>query len=207
MEALVAYYRKYESETPDFRAVVKLEGDEIARADFEGRSTDAVVRDVPMPALAGRMTPGTRRELIFNRQGTGTLFYTARLRYASDQLYQKGLDSGFSIQRRYSPHTESGGDAPPSLTYKAGDLVKVTLSFDLTKERRFVAVTDLLPAGFEPVESWFATTASSFSRPDCRKDGTNLPTSSARRRRGRSAPRRRTWKRCTSPKCLAARKP
>ena len=29
----------------------------------------------------------------------------------------------------------------------------------MTKERRFVAVTDPLPAGFEAVESWFATTA------------------------------------------------
>src|SRR4029453_6201063 len=28
---------------------------------------------------------------------------------------------------------------------------------DLSKERRFVAVNDPLPAGFEPVESWFAT--------------------------------------------------
>jgi uncharacterized protein YfaS (alpha-2-macroglobulin family) len=37
--------------------------------------------------------------------------------------------------------------------------VRVTLTFRLTKERRFVAVTDPLPAGFEAVESWFATTA------------------------------------------------
>jgi uncharacterized protein YfaS (alpha-2-macroglobulin family) len=37
--------------------------------------------------------------------------------------------------------------------------VRVTLTFRLTKERRFVAVTDPLPAGFEAVESWFSTTA------------------------------------------------
>ena len=48
---------------------------------------------------------------------------------------------------------------PAATSYKAGDLVRVTLTFRLTKERRFVAVTDPLPAGFEPVESWFATTA------------------------------------------------
>ena len=35
----------------------------------------------------------------------------------------------------------------------------MVLDFDLTKERRWVAVTDPIPAGFEPVESWFATTA------------------------------------------------
>ncbi len=41
--------------------------------------------------------------------------------------------------------------------------MRVTLTLHLTKERRFVAVTDPLPAGFEPVESWFATTAASLS--------------------------------------------
>ena len=39
MEALVAYYKKYESQVPDFRAVVKLASDEIARETFQGRSS------------------------------------------------------------------------------------------------------------------------------------------------------------------------
>ena len=51
------------------------------------------------------------------------------------------------------------GTRPAATSFKAGDLVRVTLTFRLTKERRFVAVTDPLPAGFEAVESWFATTA------------------------------------------------
>ena len=33
----------------------------------------------------------------------------------------------------------------------------------MTKERRFVAVTDPIPAGFEAVESWFATTAQTIA--------------------------------------------
>ena len=49
--------------------------------------------------------------------------------------------------------------------------MRVTLTFQLTKERRYVAVTDPLPAGFEPVESWFATTAASLAeRQDDRGD-------------------------------------
>jgi alpha-2-macroglobulin len=59
------------------------------------------------------------------------------------------------------------------MSYKAGDLVRVTLTFNLTKERRYVAVTDPLPAGFEPVESWFATTAAALTRstPDQDENG------------------------------------
>jgi uncharacterized protein YfaS (alpha-2-macroglobulin family) len=164
MEALVAYYRKYEAEVPDFRAVVRLGRDELARERFEGRSTEAVVRELPMAELAVKVPPGASRRLTFTRDGTGTLFYAARLRYARDILHQEGFDAGFALARRYAPYVEAGGAEPaPALTYEAGDLVRVTLSLDLTKERRFVVVTDPLPAGFEPVESWFATTAAGLA--------------------------------------------
>jgi uncharacterized protein YfaS (alpha-2-macroglobulin family) len=158
MEALVAYYRKYESVVPDFRAVVRLGGDELAREEFKGRTTHSTVKTVSMPEIAAKAQPGTTKPLTFERQGAGTLFYTTRLRYAEDRLFQDGLDSGIRIERSYAPYVESGS-RPAATTYQAGDLVRVTLAFNLTKERRYVAATDPLPAGFEPVESWFATTA------------------------------------------------
>ncbi len=49
--------------------------------------------------------------------------------------------------------------------------MRVTLTMDLPKERRFVAVTDPLPAGFEPVESWFATTAADAAKATDQEDG------------------------------------
>ncbi|HMF60700.1 MAG TPA: hypothetical protein VK595_10025, partial [Vicinamibacterales bacterium] len=76
--------------------------------------------------------------------------------------FQQGLDSGFKVERSYAPYVEQGSK-PSATSFKAGDLVRVTLTFALTKERRFVAVTDPLPAGFEPVESWFASTARSLA--------------------------------------------
>ena len=51
---------------------------------------------------------GTDMPLTFTREGTGTLFYTTRLRYAADTLYQHGLDTGFNIERRYEPYVENG---------------------------------------------------------------------------------------------------
>jgi uncharacterized protein YfaS (alpha-2-macroglobulin family) len=162
MESLVSYYRKYETTVPDFRAVVTLGGDEIARDEFKGRSTESAAKDLPMPQVLARGAPGSTRSLIFTREGAGTLFYTARLRYAADQLFQQGLDSGISIERTYAPFVETG-TRPAATSFNAGDLVRVTLTFRLTKERRFVAVTDPLPAGFEAVESWFSTTARSLA--------------------------------------------
>jgi uncharacterized protein YfaS (alpha-2-macroglobulin family) len=152
MEALVDYYKEYEKEIPDFTSVVSLGAETLASPGFHGRSTEAETKDVPMVALLGLSRPGERLPLTLKREGTGTLHYLTRLQYLSSDLPKEGLDHGFSITRNYAPRT--GGE-----TFQAGDLIDVTLTLRLTKERRFVAVTDPLPAGFEAVESWFATTA------------------------------------------------
>jgi uncharacterized protein YfaS (alpha-2-macroglobulin family) len=160
LEALVAYYRRFESVTPDFTATARLGTSPLATAQFQGRSTEARTADIPMAKLLAS-APALDQPLTFTRTGSGTLFYSARLRYAVDRLFQQGLDQGIRIERSYAPYVEKG-TRPATTTYQAGDLVRITLTLDLTKERRFVAVTDPLPAGFEPVESWFATSAASL---------------------------------------------
>jgi uncharacterized protein YfaS (alpha-2-macroglobulin family) len=122
-----------------------------------------------MPKLLAAGPAGSEHPLTFTRTGTGTLFYTARMRYAADRLFQTGLDQGIRIERSYTPYVENA-TRPAATAYKAGDLIKVTLTLNLTKERRFVAVTDPLPAGFEPVESWFATSAANLSRAQDEQD-------------------------------------
>jgi uncharacterized protein YfaS (alpha-2-macroglobulin family) len=163
LEALVAYYRRFETVTPDFTASVRLGTAELAAGRFQGRSTEARATDIPMSRLAAAAPAGSEQPLTFTRNGTGTLYYSARLRYAVDRLFQQGLDQGIRIERAYAPYVEKG-TRPVTTSYQAGDLVRITLTLQLTKERRFVAVTDPLPAGFEPVESWFATSAASLAQ-------------------------------------------
>jgi uncharacterized protein YfaS (alpha-2-macroglobulin family) len=155
LESLVDYYRKVEKEIPDFTAVAALGAKTLLSETFKGRETAVRSADLPMPDLLAQGKAGEPIPLTFNRTGTGTLFYAARLKYAADPLFQKGLDQGIFVKRTYEPF--KGGDAGSS--FQAGDLVRVVLEFDLTKERRWMAVTDPIPAGFEPVESWFATTS------------------------------------------------
>ena len=165
LEALVDYYKKYESDPPDFRAVVELGRRTLAAAEFRGRSTDAQTKDLPMREIAAAGAPGEPLDLSFRKEGTGTLHYVARLRYAVDAPVQEGMDQGFAVTRTYQPAgADAGADGPASTTFPAGALVRVTLKLVLTKERRYVAVTDPLPGGFEAVESWFATTAADLAR-------------------------------------------
>lgn len=163
LEALVNYYRRFEATVPDFRAVVTLGSRSITTASFTGRSTIAKTADVPMTSVIAAGKPGTGVPLLFTRDGQGTLFYSARLRYAMDRLFQQTLDAGIRVERTYAPYVEKGTQ-PAATSFKAGDLIRVTLTVQLTKEGRYVAVTDPLPAGFEPVESWFATTAASLTQ-------------------------------------------
>ena len=157
MESLVDYYRKYESEVPDFTALVKIGNDALANDVFKGRSTQAKNHDLSMMQLQKHAAADV--PVTFERQGTGTLFYLMRLRYTTAGVLHDGLDKGFNVERKYSPKT-----------FKAGDLVKVTLRIRNTKERRFVAVTDPIPAGTEPVESWFATTATDLAEAQAKND-------------------------------------
>ena len=139
---------------PDFAAVVTLGAQELAREEFRGRSTEARVRELPVPSGGQATLP-----VLFTREGTGTLYYMMRLRYASADRNLGPMNQGFEIKRSYVAE-----GTPGELTsFKAGDLIRVTLTVRNTKERRFVAVTDPIPAGTEPVDSAFATTATEIS--------------------------------------------
>jgi uncharacterized protein YfaS (alpha-2-macroglobulin family) len=158
MESLVDFYRKYESETPDFIATLNLGNETIARETFKGRSTEAKTQQFSMQQVLAKGAAGQQLPLVFTRDGVGTLYYMLRLRYAANVMHHEPLDRGFHVERTYALT-----DTPAATTFKAGDLINVTLRIRNTKERRYVAITDPIPAGTEPVESWFATTATALA--------------------------------------------
>jgi alpha-2-macroglobulin len=79
------------------------------------------------------------------------------------------LDAGFSIECTYRVE----GETTLATSFNAGDLIEVTLRIRNTKERRFVAVSDPIPAGTEPVETGFATTAEAVSSEQRSNEGSS----------------------------------
>jgi hypothetical protein len=137
----------------------------VATGGFRGRTTEAQTTEVPLPEVATAGAPGRPVDLSFLKEGAGTLHYVARLRYAVAAVYQEGMDPGFAFTRTYQPAGETAAaDGAPGRAFAAGSLVRVTLRLVVPKERRYVAVADPIPAGFEAVESWFATTAADLAR-------------------------------------------
>lgn len=162
LEALVSYYRKFESEIPDMAATVALGGQSIGTAAFRGRTTAAQEVALAMPDLIRQVPAGAERELALTRTGTGRLFYSARLQYALTTPLPVA-NEGIRVERTYSPYVENG-DGPSATSFAAGDLVRVTLAITVPQERRFVAVSDPLPGGAEAVDGWFRTTALDLAR-------------------------------------------
>jgi uncharacterized protein YfaS (alpha-2-macroglobulin family) len=159
LEAFVDYYRKYENEVPDFTGTVMLGAETLSTTPFRGRSTEAKTQQFSMQQLLSKAPAGQELPVVFTREGTGTLYYMMRLRYAANVARLGALDRGFRVERAYALQ---GSDANAT-SFNAGDLIQITLRIRNTKERRFVAVTDPIPAGTEPVEAWFATTATALA--------------------------------------------
>jgi uncharacterized protein YfaS (alpha-2-macroglobulin family) len=163
LEALVAYYRAFEAEVPDLSGTVSIGARAVGRAAFRTRSSAAQSVRLAMPDLIRELAAGTEADLAVERAGSaGRLYYAARLQFVPAAPAPVS-DQGMRVERRYERFVE-GGQSPASTSFSAGDLVRVTLTITLPKERRFVAVTDPLGAGFEAVDSWFTTTASDLAR-------------------------------------------
>jgi uncharacterized protein YfaS (alpha-2-macroglobulin family) len=113
-----------------------------------------------MPDLVAQAGFATR-DLVISTPGSGRVFYTTRLRYAI-ATPAAAVERGMRIERRYARHTDDGHGAAAT-TFSEGDLVRVTLSIWLPHEGRFLAFTDPVPAGFEPVDGTLKTTASDLA--------------------------------------------
>jgi len=165
--ALDAYRRAQETAQPSFDASVWLGQRRLLEASFQGASARAVSQQLALTAL------GTEPEnLIFQKQGTGALFYSARLRYASQQLPRDALERGLSIQKSQrsvpvAALAEALGRAPDlsasSQSFAGGDLVLVDLIVQAPSLRHFVAIEDPLPAGLEAVDTELATTSADLN--------------------------------------------
>lgn len=162
LAAMVTYYRTFEAEPPSFTATARLGDQTLLTGTFEGRTTGAVSERIPLDDLKAAVRAAAT-DLVFEKTGDGTLYYGARVRYQIDPGTAAARDNGFRIERRYEPFVEEGR-APAATTFDAGDLVRVVLTITVPAERRFAAVTDPLPAGFEAVEGWFQTTARDLAR-------------------------------------------
>jgi len=147
-EALDAYFNAYEKDVPDFTATVKVENREILKEIFKGRELKTRSQKFGL----NEFKPGQKLPVEVAKQGPGRLYYGLRMTYAP-LAPVKERDEGFAVSKRI---TTFKGDTLVKV-FEAGKTYKVTLKVSTTQERHFVVVDDPLPAGFEVVNTAFAT--------------------------------------------------
>jgi alpha-2-macroglobulin len=159
--ALDAYRHAQEAQVPDFKASVWLGQKELGSTTHRGRSLG--VKSLNVPASSLHTTSGD--VLAIQKQGSGTLFYEALLRYAPKELPKRGIDRGFSVSHtlhRMSdplPAAVLSGTAPGETRFAAGDAVLGEVTITTSSSRAFVVVDIPLPAGLEAIDHELRTTS------------------------------------------------
>jgi len=138
------------SSTSTPTVVVRLDGRELARTRFEGRSGLQTLR-VPYADLV--RPDGRARDLELIAPPDADVRYTARLRFSVDVAHAQPASAGLSVERTLVD-AETGA---PVTSPRLGQLLRVRLTLRSTDAREQVALTDRLPAGLEPIDTRLAT--------------------------------------------------
>ncbi len=160
--ALDDYRRVAEPEAPSFEATLSLGNARLGSASFKQGSPLSQRFDLPLAQLLAH----GNQPLLFEKRGSGKLFYEARLRYVRRELPKEPLDAGFFVEKSlHSVSAEGLGKvtrgAPPGMARElsAGDLVLVDLTVVTPAAREYVVLDDALPAGLEAINPKLFTTA------------------------------------------------
>lgn len=168
LRALVSWRSQFEATTPSFSVEAFAGAAPVVSGTFEGRSDTVAAGDASMEAIA---PDGVGRFPVrIEKKGEGTLHWLARLTWVPASPRVAADSQGFTVERSYTRIDDEGnplGSVAQGVT--AGSLVRVTLRIDIPAERRFVAVVDPLPAGFEAIDPRLATTAETLE-PDAEQE-------------------------------------
>ena len=160
LRGLMDVARATEAAAPNLQAQILVGTSKVLDEKFSGRDLTVRSSSTPIPKL-GRLAGGAKTPLTISATGTGTLQWSARLRYAPDLESLTALDSGFTVERTYFRYTPAGQPLPKqgSTTFAAGDLVRVQLKFSTAQSRTNAVIDDPLPAGLEALNAALASTS------------------------------------------------
>jgi alpha-2-macroglobulin len=162
VSALVAY-SQLEPAPPNFTAKASLANRSIAEQKFQGNQKLETKVDVPMARL-----PRGQQTLKLSKSGTGLLHYLTALRYQPTGV-PAGRLNGLRVTRylRLANQAEvlatfGLAAAAEPITVEAGQVFDVGVEVIADHPVNHVVIDDLLPAGFEAVDTQFQTSTAYF---------------------------------------------
>lgn len=150
LSALWAYAQAFEGKsTPTFSVITTVSGAESQSAEFSAAKLAQQVQSFALKT--------GQNSLELAKKGEGRLYYNIAASFLDSQP-SPAVDEGMTVMRAFSSLEDR-----PVQELKGGEIYKVKLSVIAPATRRFVALEDPVPAGFEVVHSDFATESSKLS--------------------------------------------
>jgi uncharacterized protein YfaS (alpha-2-macroglobulin family) len=94
------------------------------------------------------------RDLLVQRNGTGTLFGEAQFEIYPVVTEQPRQDRGYAVSRTYQK-IDDNGKLSPADNLQVGDRLVVTIDIKSNRAGQLVAIDDPVPAVFEPINPNF----------------------------------------------------
>lgn len=160
--AFIDYANMFETVKPNMDVTALLDDKNIGMVNFNSyqgniKKIDLAMQKILKPQTISKpqdINNGKDIELKFAKKGQGRLYYGVRLNYADILPNNLSKNSGFEIKRQYNLEKDGKwinlGD---KVIVKRGDLLRVDLQINVPKDRYFVAVSEPVIGGFEPINN------------------------------------------------------
>lgn len=165
-DAVHSLVERRSADKTDFKASVLIESEELVRSSFKGLEAEAALSDFAFTeAPLANLKRDTLLPLRFTKEGRGSLYYTASLRYALPQEQYKARDEGLSVVRLITD-TETGKIVVPAseksavIELESGKTYEMEIRLSSGRDYSFVALRAPIPSGAEILDAAFVTTAS-----------------------------------------------
>lgn len=156
LSAIATYTEANDLTNLNFTASANLEGNKIISGQFKGAAAKPVegVADFKKAPLSS-LPRDKALKLQFQKEGKGSLYYTASMKYAIPADQQDARDEGISIYVQYIDRKTNKPVTGDELVQ--GETYKAVVRIASPKEREFVAVRVPVPSGCEIVNAAFKT--------------------------------------------------
>ncbi len=162
VDALTEFLKWRKETQADFSLTVSVNDKPVGETRFNGQNIlDQWRKEIPIKGLVideNNTVSFLKEDLNSTQNG---MYYDLSLKYYLPQDQIPPRDEGFSVMRGIYQLDDKGNKTPLSEA-RVGDVVRVHLTVTAPTQRKFVAIEDYIPAGFEIVDLNLATEAKSL---------------------------------------------
>ena len=162
LESVYTYIKARSLDAVDFRATAEFGGQKLAEGSFSGPGAKPVTRTFRFDSKElSAISRDRDTALDFSKNGTGTLYYTALMRYALPDELQNARDEGLRVSVQIT-ESESGRELKPSdgsklIELESGTTYTVRTTLSTGTNRDFIAMRVPVPSGCEILDAALAT--------------------------------------------------